>query len=417
MCRHCYCYFRQKGHSQHKRLSKEQLALIVEEIKKNQIHHVTITGGEPLLELDNLLFFARELQQFPWLTVSLNTNLVLMTEEIAQQLLSVGISRILTSLMSDNPELNDYIACRNGTWEKTVNGIKIARQAGMHVMVNMVLTKWNIGRIYQTGKFVHSLGVTSFAASRACSPIPLMETFHKYLISAEEIRQSIDTLCKLRDELGMKIDTLTPYPWCIISDVAKYEFLTRRRCSAGITNAQIGPDGEVRPCPHSDRSYGSVFEEGLAGSFAKMKDWREQAYSGACKKCKFFKHCAGGCTIELSYGSYKAIGATLCEENVTRLPDRKPEQPRPTISPDDELSFVDTVVIREEEFGGSIFSRDSYEIHVDHDSFELSRKLKGRKFTAREVAEMSAFKLEKLLLTFSRWHRIKILQKGGDNDE
>lgn len=417
LCRHCYCFFRQNGNCQHKSLSREQLKILVEEIKKNVVHYVTITGGEPLMELENLLFFAKELQQIPWLSISLNSNLVLMTEEIAQKLLSVGIKGVLTSLMADTPELNDYIACRKGIWQKTVNGIKIAKQAGMRVMANMVLTKWNIDRVYQTGKFVHSLGVDAFSASRACSPVPLVESFHKNLISIDEIRESLNTLYKLKDELGLSVDILTPYPWCIISDIEKYQDLARRKCNAGVTHAQIGPDGQVRPCGHSARCYGSVFEDGLAGCFAKMAEWREQKFSAPCKQCKFFTRCAGGCTVELENATYQSIGASLCEEDVSQLPASKPQNIKIVISPDDELSFFSNTGMRSEEFGGTVFAKNGGIVHLDGASFEIVRNLQGKTFSARQVAQESDFELEKLLVTFSRWYHIKLLKKGSENHE
>lgn len=416
-CRHCYCYFKQRRCTQ-QRLSRDQLTIIAREISDNKIKDVVITGGEPLMEIDNLLFIANELQKMPWCSVSLNSNLVLMTKKNAEQIFNTGIKSVLVSLMADIPELNDFIANKKGIWQRTISGIKSAQQAGLKVNVNMVLTKWNIDRVYETGKLVAKLGCDSFSATRACAPTVAGKEWHKNLISSEETKMSLDMLLRLKNEFGISVDIIDPYPWCILGDITKYQDFTRRRCNAGIAHCQIGPDGQIRACGPSHQKYGSIIEDGIQKIWQRMAEWREYRFSGKCLNCNFFANCGGGCTVELQHSTYQDTGIILSGDEVKNLPPEK--EVDIIISPDDELQFVENLVLRDEKFGGTIFAKDSETVFLDSRSSCVVKDLQGKTFTARQLVT-EGFEIEKSLITFSRWIDKKLIiiykKKGGGNHD
>jgi MoaA/NifB/PqqE/SkfB family radical SAM enzyme len=84
-CRHCYNFFRY-GDENCRSMSRDELQILVNEIGKNKVGRIVLTGGEPLVEFENLIWFSKQLAQFPWISMSLNSNLVLLTEEIGKQL-------------------------------------------------------------------------------------------------------------------------------------------------------------------------------------------------------------------------------------------------------------------------------------------------------------------------------------------
>jgi radical SAM protein with 4Fe4S-binding SPASM domain len=398
-CRHCYNYFRHNDDKCHT-LSHDSIRLIADEIIKNKVSRIVVTGGEPLVESEKAINFASRLSTIPWISIFLNSNLVLFNERVGKRLLETGIKVIMTSLIADDPKIHDWVTQRPGSWNKTVEGIKLAKKLGYRVLVNMVLTKWNIDRVYQTGKFVSTLGVDKFGATRACAPTPLADSFESNLISIDQLRESLRQLYQLKEECGYEVDVLEHYPWCALGDLEKYQYLSRRKCLAGVTSASIGADGQLRPCGHSSKKYGSVLEEGLSAVWAKMSDWRNQQYVGVCKDCKYLKLCTGGCAVEAENSGKWKDHHCVGEEGVTRLPPQK--TPTRLVSLDDQLCVPNHTGFRQEEFGGIMFSGNGGVALLDKQSYPAMQKLADEKFfTARQLVESFKFEENKTLQTLS----------------
>ena len=307
------------------------------------------------------------------IAVGINSTLMDLTPELAQSLKELGVRTIMTSLISSNPVTHDFVTQNPGSWQKTVDGIKLAISYGFRVNVNMVLTKWNIHELEETGNFVGKLGATTFGATRACAPTPLAIEFSKYLLSLDELRQSLNLTYRLKDKWGYKVDVFEHYPWCAMQDVEKYAHLARRKCTAGITSVSIGADGDLRPCGHSSTHYGNIFTDGLAGAWAKMTDWRKGLHiQQSCTKCKLVKQCTGGCPVEAENSPRKRDHHTTGPNDVISLP--KPK----TISgekPEGEFVFIPEVVFRAENFGGIIGSSRGDVVYVDETTFSLAQEL------------------------------------------
>lgn len=413
-CRHCYNFFRH-GDNLCKSLSRENLQCLVEEIVENKVSRIVITGGEPLIESVNLIWFAQQLFQFPWISISLNSNLVLLTEKIGKQLNSAGVTTILTSLTADTAGLHDWITQRSGSWQKTISGIKLAKKLGFRVLVNMVLTKWNIDRVYQTGKLVQSLEADKFGATRACAPTTQVKVFRDKLISVDEVKQSLDDLLRLKGECGYAVDIFEHYPWCVFGNVEKYRYFARRKCLAGVTSASIGANGQLRPCGHSSKQYGSVIENGLATVWRNMSDWRLQKYVGICKKCKYLEYCSGGCAVEAENSGKWKDHHCVGESGITKLPSSKKVQIQ--ILPTDKLYFPNHVELRNEKFGGMIFSGDGGIALLDKYTYKAIQAVFGVDFfTAEQLVQNYGFEIDETLITLSSWISKNLIQKGGKNE-
>lgn len=392
------------------------LQRLVEEIEKNKVGRIVLTGGEPLVEPEKLIWFAKQLSRLPWVSVSLNSNMVLFTEEIGKELYSSGVHSILVSLTADTPEIHDWITQRLGSWQKAIDGIKLAKSLGYRILVNMVLTKWNIDRVYQTGKLAQTLGVDKFGATRACAPTPMAKDFWKNLISVDEVRQSLVELYRLKDECGYAVDVFEHYPWCALGDVGKYQYLARRKCLAGVTSASIGADGQLRPCGHSSKQYGSVIKDGLAPVWARMSDWRSQQYVGICKDCKYLDYCSGGCAVEAENSRQWQDHHCVGESGVTSVP--KKREIRIQVSPDDKLHFPSHVGLRDEGFGGTIFTGDGGFVLLDYKTYNAVKDVfTADSFTVKHLVQNYGFEINETLKTLSDWMNKNLIKKGEKGNE
>lgn len=157
-CIHCYNYWRSTDEPIiENKLYTEIASKIID------VHpiSVVITGGEPLLVFDEIKD-SIEMLLNNGILVSLNTNATLVTEDIAMFLKSHNISAFV-SLPCAKEEVCNKITNTTNAFYRATRGIKILRDVGVRVTVNMVVMKSNIDYIYDTAKFVkEKLNVDSF---------------------------------------------------------------------------------------------------------------------------------------------------------------------------------------------------------------------------------------------------------------
>jgi radical SAM protein with 4Fe4S-binding SPASM domain len=387
ICRHCYNFFRHENLPFHT-TSKEQVDILVEELKRLQIIRVVITGGEPLMVPELTLHLAKCCLE-SGMSVSLNTNMTKFTRAIGDDLLKMGVSTIMTSLMADTPELHNYISQSSGSWERAATNIQLAVSMGFRVLVNMVLTKWNISRVRQMGDMVGLWKVAKFGATRACAPGPIATGFENNLISIEELRESLRILYELKDKWGYEVDVFEHYPWCAMEDLEKYRYLARRKCTAGVTSASIGADGQLRPCGHSSMKYGNVFQEGLSIPWNRMGDWRKRQYSQACNSCRFFDSCSGGCPVEAANASNGKDHHCTKENDIVKLPNRIVQ---PIINDRQSFVFRAPLILRKESFGGIVASAYAGLVYVDEQAFDAISSIirRGNEIGLADIEQFGA---------------------------
>lgn len=312
-CRHCYNYWRHKNTSFNS-LTRDKLDFILHEIVKNNVMHVIFTGGEPLLNYENL-YYGIKLLKSKNISVSCNSNLMLASEYKMKRLRKAGLEHILTSLNSFDPQVNDFIVTKKGAFNQIVKGIKVAVASGIRISVNMITIPKNISHIYRTAQLSADLGAKSFFATRAIPNVDKsIDDQKEFIIYKKEARIILDELLRIRKQLGLKVGSLIPFPFCFLRNPTKYQDIYTHGCPAGNKMLSINADGEAHACVHESESYGSIFKIGLKGVWRNMYDlWQKgDAFPLECKCCEFFEKCNSGCpligrTISGRFGSFDIL--------------------------------------------------------------------------------------------------------------
>lgn len=114
---------------------------IVEEGRKMNIIHVTLSGGEPLLHKDIIGFLkkCRELE----LSVNVLSNLTLLTDDIISEMKKNPLLSVQVSLYSMNATVHDSITRLNGSFDKTKAGILWLCKEGIPVQISCPIIKQN----------------------------------------------------------------------------------------------------------------------------------------------------------------------------------------------------------------------------------------------------------------------------------
>lgn len=160
-CRHCWLaptYQANGGTGGH--LDYDLLALAIEEGLPLGLRHVKLTGGEPLLHPDFLRIV--DILNEKNIGLSIETNGTLMTEPLAYYLKEKStLGFISVSLDGATKETHDPFRGVNGSFEKTVQGVRFLVDVGYRPQVIMSIHAGNVDEIEDLVHLAESLGAGS----------------------------------------------------------------------------------------------------------------------------------------------------------------------------------------------------------------------------------------------------------------
>lgn len=302
-CRHCYNYWREDG-APANNIKRSDLDAIIDQLIEAGVFHVILTGGEPLINYEEVLYATTRLKKSGF-TISMNSNLIVATEDKMKALRDAGLTHVLSSLLTHDEKLHDHIASVDKAWQKCVEGIKVTIKAGISITNNMVLSQLNKDHVYETGKFLDSIGVQGICGTRV-SPPPYADIhMQKELqISVEDAGEILSDLLLIKKDFGMRINALLPFPLCFLKDFEKYIDFAGRKCAGGTYTLSLNSNGDAHACQKEGLVVGNILRDGIYKVWNNINSWRtEEQIPEECKKCTALPECGGGCrTVGLAYG-------------------------------------------------------------------------------------------------------------------
>ena len=307
-CRHCYNFWRENASSTHDKVTEEKMDRLVDMMVKDGVFHIVLTGGEPFLNYKVLLSGLRRCTENN-ISTSVNSNLILATDERMKELKDAGLNHVLTSLNSHDPAVNDYMTNKTGAFEEIIRGIKTTIANGIRVSVNMIISEPNKTHLYDTAKLCAELGAVNIFATRLVPSVNVdnPETTDFYL-EKEDAMRAVNDLVKAKKDFGIGIGSLISYPLCMLGDLELFRDLVGRGCPAQRGNRMVvNANGETHSCTHEMKSYGNVFDIGIKEAFRRMHEWHDGSYLyEACRDCDYINICRSGCR-SAAYSYYKKM--------------------------------------------------------------------------------------------------------------
>lgn len=246
-CEKCSC--RRLVKKGEKELTLEQILGIGNKIANMGAILINVTGGEPLLRSD-ILEIVKGMGNMPVL-ISLTTNGLLLRETMIRDLKRAGLDVIQISLNSPHQIEHDEEIGVEGSYQKVLMGIRKAKDAGIEVIINTVLTR----------KILHSDRMTKIVdiASKNRSLLSLVLPARVGCWSDKDV-------------------SLTADDYKIIEHWLRYKFITNDIktsykngvCPAGREKIYISPYGDVYPCPFIHDRYGNVMDDEIRHIWNKM---------------------------------------------------------------------------------------------------------------------------------------------------
>jgi uncharacterized protein len=296
-CFYCYNHFRKDNPIKNKmsrKMANQLIDIVLEDAKPFEI---TITGGEPFLNLPATLEIANKLWQ-KQAPCSINSNMAFATERSLRKIKEVHPQfSMLVSLPSHRKEkFQEIVGVDN--FDKIYENIKTARRIGIRITPNMVIHKLNYKDVYNEGKkLVDDVGIDMFCATPVLKPSFREDS--EYILNREETLKAFNELLRLGEDTGIKLNVLEVVPYCMLPTEMREKPIFRRSCGAGRNTIQVGYNGDVRTCGHSHLVEGNLITDGFEKIWESMKPFRDDEHVPSdCGECVEVKYCKGACRYE-----------------------------------------------------------------------------------------------------------------------
>ena len=266
-----FCYAAGEERSNACELSTEEWLKAIEKLKAAGVPMITFTGGEPT-QRDDL---CQLIESSKWFITRLNTNGVLLTQKLCEELAAASLDSVQITLYSHHEEIHNALVGSEHFCD-TVNGIKNAVNAGLDVSINTPLCKKNSDYVDMLA-FLKSLGIRYVTASGLICTGTAKANHSEYDLSRKELFSIIKAAKEYCNDNDMEIDFTSP--GLIAKEDLESINMNVPSCGACLSNMAIAPDGEVIPCQSwLGSSYG-------LGNILK-NDWNSIWNAPSCAKLR-----------------------------------------------------------------------------------------------------------------------------------
>jgi MoaA/NifB/PqqE/SkfB family radical SAM enzyme len=278
-CQHCYQNATARPDSTE--LSTSEKLKVVDELASELVPFLAIAGGEPLMSPDLLDLIAH--CQERCIHVTMATNGTLLTPEKCRELRRAGVRYIEVSIDSLDPEEHDRFRGRPGAFNRSVEGIRNAIDAGIRTSLACCFTRQNVHMAERMVQFAIDLGCSTFSHFNFI-PVGRGRQVMEYDLLPEQREHLLSILRRFLVEGKISIISTAPQfgRKCIIAGFEDGVFATGHAghgrggktmvltrylggCGAGRCYCSIQPDGAVTPCVYMpDLKMGNLRTQSLS---------------------------------------------------------------------------------------------------------------------------------------------------------
>ncbi|MCX6803929.1 MAG: PqqD family peptide modification chaperone [Candidatus Diapherotrites archaeon] len=295
-----HCYNNSSAELRKAELSTQKVKKIIDDLAKQKVLWLAITGGEALLRKDifEILNYATSKN----ICLMLSTNGTNMTKEKAHALKKAGVQSIQVSI-DGLKVIHDKFRGQKGTFSKAVKAVKLlVEQKIPDVTVSSVATKINLEEIPKVIDLAISLKATRYRIITLMPAGRAQANMNRLWLTTKE-------KLKLRRILQQKSKEYTG-KMVISQEEGSFNLLNENLhknpiplgCAAGRSICKISPEGDVYPCSYfTDKNTiaGNLMKNSFWEIWNKSKMFKTlrtiDHIEGTCAICKNLKYCGGGC--------------------------------------------------------------------------------------------------------------------------
>jgi len=295
-CKYCYnhwkCDEHQTSNCNNYTIAKKTLRKL---FNVADVHHLTFTGGEPLMaeRFLELVLYAR----MKGASITIISNGTFGELHDYEKLVEVGVSLFELPIHSYNSTIHDSLSQHSGSRDKSITTIKKLLAINAEVVAVIVLTKENCNDMDNTLKFIHSIGIQRVMINRVNIGGEAIKNTEDLLMTRDELNKAFKTAALVAKELKLSISSNVCTPICVLNP-KNFRGIRFTSCSFDMKSRPITLDykGNVRFCNHSPVEIGNIFQHRLETIFSsqKVQEWKNTV-PDFCVDCKAYDSCKAGC--------------------------------------------------------------------------------------------------------------------------
>lgn len=311
-CRHC------RAEAIHRRdpreLRGETLERFLDQVARAQPKVFVLTGGDPMMRPDLIDIVAGATQRGLQVAMSPSATPRFVKADLCR-FRDVGLKRVSLSIDGATREAHDAFRGVPGTWDRTMESIVAAREAGLEVQINTTFTRQNLG---QFGQFTRLLDQIQPSLWSVFQLVPTGRAKNADLLTGEEMETLFERLCLLAERVPYPIKTTEGqhYRRVALEHWRKHPHLPKPALlpiNDGNGFVFISHTGDIQPSGFLPITAGNVREDELVEVYRNAPLFRELRdaglLKGKCARCEFRSICGGS-----RARAYAMSGDYLAEE-------------------------------------------------------------------------------------------------------
>ena len=296
-CLHCGS---SAGKQRSDELTTDEALKLVRDLAKIDCSEVCLMGGEPLIRKD-WYKIAKEIRDYD-MKLSIISNGFLVNEEVINKFVKLEPHVVSTSLDGGTARTHDYIRGLNGSFDKVINYLKMARKADLPTSAITTVNKLN----YNELPLIRDLLLDKFIAWQIQSTSPIGRFSKKFILDENEFYSVGLFIADLKKKYSSKdLPVIGAHSFGFFSDHIPVLGLSPDwiGCQAGISLISIMSNGGIKGCLSTPDKYieGNIRETSVIdiwndpNAFSYNRNFKTDELGKYCKDCKFGEQCKGGC--------------------------------------------------------------------------------------------------------------------------
>lgn len=321
MCIHCSS---EASATNCQEISKDACLKIIEKSGEMGVEKIAFSGGEPLL-WPHIEEAIDRVKKHAIQVVVYSSGNVDNIETILQKLKKIGADKFIFSLFGANAITHEKITLKSGSFDKTINAIRLSVQTGLSTEIHFVPLSMNHDELESVAKLAKKLGVGQLSLLRFVPQGRGGAIADQAVLSETENYDLKKRIEKLRST-DFNVRTGSPYNFLLLNNQPK--------CTASIDKLTIGPDLKIYPCDAfkqltakkvvGNSEYSDISQHNLKECWErsyylnKVREILKASHKEPCLSCNFLKYCRSGCLAQkiLHYGEMTKKPDPQCLRNL-----------------------------------------------------------------------------------------------------
>src|SRR5512136_2106280 len=293
-CALCYASAPDRGRQVPTMSTAEVKAVMDKIVDQAHVPSLSFTGGEPTLRRDLPELIAHGRSRGLWMNLITN-GIRCARPDLVQALAEAGLDSAQVSLEAGDAATHDLVVGRPGAFQRTVQGIRNLRAAGIRVHTNTTINRHNRDALHGLIDLAAELGSEHLSMNMV---IRTGDAVGQADIGYADIGPLVLDLKKHAEDKGLRFIWYSPVPFCLFNPAAYG--LGSPSCSAADGLLSIAPDGGVLPCSSFEQGVGNLLREEFDAVWNRRaaRYWREKEFlPPGCQACEYAQLCCGACPL------------------------------------------------------------------------------------------------------------------------